>query len=178
MKIILPIFFIFLFFSMKIVFAENLINLERSAWTYIADNVMGGISKGKTDVKKKDNERFYKLQEQVSTKNNGGFIQFRTEFKSELKKGFRGVRITVRGNGDSYFVHIRTKGMWFPWQYYSSKFKTKRKWVTFDLPFLNFKSSNWYQSSNFSSSEIQSIGIVAFGKDFNADVDVKFIGFY
>ena len=78
MKIILPIFFIFLFFSMKIVFAENLINLERSAWTYIADNVMGGISKGRIDVKKKDNERFYKLQGQVSTKNNGGFLQFRT----------------------------------------------------------------------------------------------------
>ena len=170
--------FIFLFIFPKIVLAENLINLNRSEWSFIADTVMGGSSKGQLDFKKNNNEKFYKMQGQVSTKNNGGFIQFRTGIKRKLNKNYKGVRITIRGNGESYFVHIRTKGMWFPWQYYSSKFKTNSNWITIDLPFLEFKNSNWYQSSNFSPLEIKSIGVVAFGKDFNANIDVKFIGDY
>tara|TARA_B100000686_G_scaffold80165_1_gene86457 strand:+ start:5712 stop:6248 length:537 start_codon:yes stop_codon:yes gene_type:complete len=178
MKIFFSLLFVLVFVFTKTVFAENLINLERNAWSFIADTVMGGVSKGKLDFKSINNERFYKMQGQVSTENNGGFIQFRTRFKKKLKKDFKGVRITVRGNGESYFVHIRTKDMWFPWQYYSSKFKTSSNWVTIDLPFSGFQSSNWYQSSEFSSLEIQSIGIVAFGKDFYADVDVKFLEFY
>ncbi len=106
--------FIFLFISSKIVLAGNLINLNRSAWSFIADTVMGGVSKGQLDFKKMDNEKFHKMQGQVSTENNGGFIQFRTEIKRKLKKDLKGVRITVRGNRESSFVHIRTKGMWFP----------------------------------------------------------------
>ena len=177
-KISLFFIFSFLFISPKFVLAENLINLNRSAWSFIADTVMGGVSKGKLDLKKMNNEKFYNMEGQVSTKNNGGFIQFRTEIKRKLNKNFKGLRITIRGNGESYFVHIRTKGMWFPWQYYSSKFKTDSNWVTIYLPFSKFENSNWYQSSNFSPLEIKSIGIVAFGKDFNANIDVKFIGFY
>ena len=38
--------------------------------------------------------------------------------------------------------------------------------------FKDFKKSNFYQPSNFSSSEIKSIGFVAFGKDFNAELDI------
>ena len=68
--------------------------------------------------------------------------------------------------------------MWFPWQYYSSKFKTNSNWITIDLPFSEFENANWYQSSNFSPLEIKSVGVVAFGKDFNTNIDVKFIGFY
>ena len=178
MKVFFSLLLFFLLVFTKDVFAENLINLERSKWSFIADTVMGGVSKGKLYFKSINNDRFYKMQGQVSTENNGGFIQFRTKFKKKLKKELKGVRITVRGNGESYFVHIRTKDMWFPWQYYSSKFKTSSDWVTIDLPFSGFQSSNWYQSSEFSSLEIQSIGIVAFGKDFYADVDVKFLEFY
>ena len=39
--------------------------------------------------------------------------------------------------------------------------------------FEEFEKSNFYQPSKFVSSEITSIGFVAFGKDFNAKLDIK-----
>ena len=49
------------------------------------------------------------------------------------------------------------------------------KWQTIELPLKNFKKSNFYQPSEISSIDINTIGIVAIGRDFQADVDLSFI---
>ena len=46
------------------------------------------------------------------------------------------------------------------------------EWKEIELLFKDFKKSNFYQPSSFNSSEIESIGFVAFGKDFNARLDI------
>ena len=52
------------------------------------------------------------------------------------------------------------------------EFSVDDEWKYVNVYFKDFKKSNFYQPSNFSSSEIKSIGFVAFGKDFNAELDI------
>ena len=48
-------------------------------WKYQSDQVMGGVSEGNTSLLQ-DGEMFYfRLTGDVSTKNNGGFVQFRSK---------------------------------------------------------------------------------------------------
>ena len=90
-------------------------------------------------------------------------------------KLFKAVKIKVRGNNEQYAVHLRTKYLFFPWQYYESIFMADDKWQTIELPLKNFNKSNFYQPSKISSIDINTIGIVAIGRDFQADVDLSFI---
>ena len=56
-----------------------------------------------------------------------------------------------------------------------AQYNTKKEGVPcneIDVKGLDFKKSNFYQPSTFSSSEIKSIGFVAFGKDFEAKLDI------
>jgi len=46
------------------------------------------------------------------------------------------------------------------------------------IPFTTFKKSNFYQPGKFKSSNIKSIGIVAIGKDFEAEIDLGRIELY
>ena len=150
-----------------------------SKWCFVSDKVMGGVSEGSLVLKNEDNIKFYKMKGDVSTKNNGGFIQFRTEIKNHPSgKLYKGIRLKVRGNSEEYAVHIRTKYLFLPWQYYEAKFMTKKEWVLIDLPLVDFAKSNFYQPSSISSTDIKTIGIVAIGRDFSADVDLAFIELY
>ena len=139
-------------------------------WEYISDKVMGGISDGKAEIIDGE-ELFLRLSGNVSTENNGGFIQVRSTGKIS-SDNFSGVKLKVRGNPSSYYIHVRTNSLIFPWQFYSAEFLVDDNWKYVEIYFKNFKKSNFYQSSNFSSSEIKSIGFVAFGKDFEARLDI------
>ena len=119
------------------------------------------------------------MQGSVSTENNGGFLQFRTEVKDHpARKLYKGIRIQVRGNNEEYAVHIRTKYLFLPWQYYQSEFLATNEWRTIELPLKDFKKSNFYQPSVVSSIDIQTLGIVAIGRDFQANIDLRYIELY
>jgi len=154
-------------------FEKNLNNSEEffKDWEYISDNVMGGVSEGKVEILDQDNNYFLRLTGNVSTKNNGGFIQVRSS-KDIHKDNFTGIKLKVKGKPSEYYVHIRTNFLLLPWQYYSGEFSVDDEWKYVNVYFKDFKKSNFYQPSNFSSSEIKSIGFVAFGKDFNAELDI------
>ena len=47
----------------------------RANWSAISDNVMGGISEVNFYEMDDGTDKFYRLEGNVSTKNNGGFIQ-------------------------------------------------------------------------------------------------------
>ena len=71
-----------------------------------------------------------------------------------------------------YFIHIRTSFLLLPWQYYSGKFIVSEVWEDHEILFEDFEKSNFYQPSLFSSSDIKSIGFVAFGKNFEPQLDI------
>ena len=148
-------------------------------WCFVTDKVMGGISEGSLNFKKEKEIYFYRMTGELSLKNNGGFIQFRTKIENHPKqKSYKGVRLRVRGNNNEYAIHIRTKYLLLPWQYYESTFQAMDKWATIELPFSSFEKSNFYQPSNVSSQDIKTIGIVAIGREFEAQIDLASIELY
>jgi len=162
--------------SNSIVEQKDYCEENTTRWCFVTDKVMGGVSEGSLKIKSEDDFIYYNMQGNVSTENNGGFIQFRTQIKEHPKnKLFKGIRIKVRGNGEKYAIHIRTKYLFFPWQYYESIFTTNNEWGVIDIPLRSFNKSNFYQPSEISSIDINTIGIVAIGRDFQADIDLAFI---
>ena len=72
------IFILFSIFSVNTssMVIDNL-NDVRANWSAISDQVMGGISEVNFYEMEEDGQKFYRLEGNVSTENNGGFIQSR-----------------------------------------------------------------------------------------------------
>ena len=158
---------------------EEFCESGNAKWCFVTDKVMGGISEGSLEFKKESDTYFYRMTGDLSLENNGGFIQFRTKIEDHPRgKSFKGIRLRVRGNNNEYTVHIRTKYLFLPWQYYESAFQATEQWITIELPFTTFKKSNFYQPSVVSSQDIKTIGIVAIGREFKAQIDLASIELY
>ena len=74
---------------------------NRADWDCFSDKVMGGVSEGSASVVSQEDGNFFRLEGDVSTENNGGFIQCRANVNLKTK-GLNGIRIKVKGNGDEY----------------------------------------------------------------------------
>ena len=160
---------------------ENFENGPETRWNYISDQVMGGVSEGKLVFANEEGESFAHMTGRVSTENNGGFIQFRTPVKKGEKgttDSVGGVVLKVRGNQQQYYIHLRTTGTLLPWQYYQAGFQTTDKWQTVKIPLETFVPSGKWLRAQIKPGSIRSIGVVAFGRDHSADIQVSEIGFY
>ena len=162
-----------------------------SDWKYVSDRVMGGVSEGNVYLEKDGDTSFARLTGDVSTRNNGGFIQLRSAvslFKKpkmfqlihDANKGgqeLKGVRINVRGNGEIYHVMIRTYFTWRPSDYYYHTFEAGDYWSQVVMPFSAFKRST-SKTSKLDINDIRDFGIVAYGRDFKSDVSISEVSFY
>ena len=152
-------------------------NVFNHKWEFVSDNVMGGKSVGKLKINNDEGEMFYRLKGKVSTENNGGFIQFRSKIEIS-DTSLKGIKFKVRGNGEKYFVHVRTPFTFLPWQYYFYPFYTQKEWTEIKFLISDFKKSHKLQPSEFLSTKIKSIAFVAFGQDYNAELDIKDLEFF
>ena len=150
-------------------------------WQYISDQVIGGVSDGEVTLVQ-DGEIYYaRLTGNVSTRNYGGVIQLRTEisFANSEKddKNLQGVRLNVRGNGETYDIHIITNDMAYYGDFYSATFQADSEWKMIELPFNTFERKR-YNTSKLDAKNIRSFAIAAYGRDFTSDVSVSTIEFY
>ena len=150
---------------------------NENEWTYIADNVMGGISDGGVEFNLVDSNVYALLSGNVSTENNGGFIQIRRELKNiDLSKA-KSIRVYARGNNEKYYIFLRTIGTILPWQYYSHEFDVRTEYDEFIMQIKDFKKSGMLLSNQIDPKKITSIGIVAYGRDHVAEIYVKELEF-
>ena len=173
-------------FTTMIFAAEVDINLpftQDSAkyWQYLSDRTMGGVSDGEATLEQDGEMFFARLTGNVSTKNNGGFIQLRSmfsfdNFEKDGKK-VKGVRLNVRGNGETYYIFIRTNETRSYSDFYLASFEANSNWEIIDLPFNKFK-HRLSNNSTLEDKNIRTFGIVAYGRDFISDVSVSKIIFY
>lgn len=147
-------------------------------WRFFTDGVMGGVSSGGVTFLEEDGRPFARMTGEVSTANNGGFIQMRLDLPEPPPGDAEGVRLVVRGNDQRYFVHLRTRGMVVPWQYYQAGFDVAGSWAELRLPFSAFKASGRLLRAAPRAGSLTSVGIVAYGRDHSARIDVREIGFY
>ena len=149
-------------------------------WQYISDQTMGGISNGQAILEKNGEIFFARLIGNVSTANNGGFIQLRSTLSFvnliDNKKSIKGVRINTRGNGETYHIFIRTSTTKSYRDFYSATFVADKEWKIIDLPFQKFK--HRFSNKSLDGNDIRTFGLVAYGRDFFSDVSLSSISFY
>lgn len=157
---------------------ETFDDTPAARWSFLADTVMGGVSTGQVQFDREGTTSFVRLSGEVSTANNGGFIQVRRKLSQPLPEDVRGLRLVVRGNGGPYFVHLRTRGTRLPWQYYQARFPTGDGWTEIRLPLSAFHPSGRLLRATPSAQSITSVGIVAYGRDHSALVEVSQIDWF
>ena len=147
-------------------------------WEFITDQVMGGVSTGNVSFMTEEGTNYARMTGTVSLQNNGGFIQFRRTVTSHFEKSKQGIELKLRGNNQQYFVHIRTTGTFLPWQYYHAPFSSNSDWTVVKMPFSMFERSSGFLSKKITAKNIRSVGIVAFGKEHEVQLDVKQISIF
>ena len=141
-------------------------------WGYVQDGVMGGVSQGQMRLESESDTSFARLTGTVSTDNNGGFIQFRAGITAGFPDWAQAIRLRVKGNGESYYVFLRTTDRMRPWHSYRAEFDTSEALQLVDLPLSSFKPSHDALPIDLDPAKISGIGFVAYGRDFEADLSV------
>lgn len=147
-------------------------------WRFFTDQVMGGVSEGAVAFVTEGDTSFARMTGRVSTANRGGFIQMRMDLTTPPPPDALGVRLVVRGNDQRYFVHLRTAGTVLPWQYYQAGFDVGQTWAEVRLPFAAFTPSGQMLRQPLAPDRLRSWGMVAYGRDHQAQIDLREIGFY
>ncbi len=149
-------------------------------WQFISDQTMGGISNGQAFLEKDGDMLFARLIGNVSTANNGGFIQLRSTLSFvnliDNNKNLKGVRLYTRGNGETYHIFIRTSETLSYRDFFYDTFIASNDWKIIDLPFVKFK--HRFLNKSLDGNDIRTFGIVAYGRDFFSDISVSKIIFY
>ena len=150
-----------------------------SEWRLFTDTVMGGVSSGTLSLQNYRGNKCLRMQGDVSTKNNGGFVQIALSLSDRNSfdaSAYDGIELEVAGNNETYSFHFRTSGLWFPWQSYRYTFAAATDWQTVRIPFAGVEAYKTDQA--FKSKKLKRVGLVAIGRDFQADVYLASVKFY
>jgi hypothetical protein len=152
--------------------------LADDRWTLVTDGVMGGVSRADMSIEKRHGESCVALRGQVSTANNGGFIQLVLDVRDSapLAADYDGLKLDVIGNGEIYNIHLRTADLWLPWQSFRASFETTSEWRSVYLPFSGFEP--YRTNARLRLAKLRRLGVVAIGRDFDAELCVKTPAFY
>jgi peptide methionine sulfoxide reductase msrA/msrB len=151
-----------------------------TGWEFISDRVMGGVSAGGIEFGMIDGRSCLHMVGSVSLENNGGFIQARTTLGPRGRDfdayHYKGIRLHVKGNRQSYAIHLGTRDTRLPWQFYEASFSTDGTWQQIEIPFATFRPNGLRNPLN--TKTLTTLAIVAKGRRFEADIHVDNIAFY
>lgn len=164
--------------SAEPIIIEDFTMQPETRWRFITDGVMGGVSSGQLVFMQDGGRPHARMTGRVSTANRGGFIQMRLDLPSPPPEGSTGVRLFVRGNDQRNYVHLRSAGTILPWQYYQAGFQVTRGWTEIFLPLDAFLASGVLLRSEVQPRSLTSVAVVAYGRDHEAEIDVREVGFY
>jgi hypothetical protein len=149
-------------------------------WRSFSDRVMGGISQEQVSLERIAAQRCLRLRGVVRLENNGGFVQLALPLEAAGRpldaSGYSGVRLLVWGNGEEYRLHLRTTDCQRPQQFYWAAFMAPATWQLVELPFADFQ-AKWLTAA-LNQRVLTRLGIVAYGRPFQADVAVARVGLF
>lgn len=148
-------------------------------WRLVTDQVMGGVSRGRLAVAHQYGRRALCLAGEVSLANAGGFIQASLDLAqngSLNAERFSGIRLVVRGNGESYNLHLKTSATTLPWQAYRAQFDAAPEWREVRLPFDTF--TPYRVTAALDRTRLVRLGILAIGRPILAEVCVAEVAFF
>ena len=96
----------------------------------------------KLEFVQQDGQACLHLTGSVTSADRGGFIAAQLALHPRGRNfdahGFVGLRLRVKGNGESYAIRLRTKDTRFATQYYEAALQTNGQWQEVKLPFIRF----------------------------------------
>lgn len=147
-------------------------------WEGFTDRVMGGLSNMDAGIVETDRGNALRMAGSVRLENNGGFIQVRLPLASGRNtldaSNYDTVEITVRGTPGAYYLHVRTPDSSRPWQYYRAALPVTGEWATRRIGFDAFDGKSIAGQPDF--SRLSSIAVVAYGKAFDAEIEIARLG--
>ncbi|WP_367277350.1 CIA30 family protein [uncultured Roseobacter sp.] len=138
-------------------------------WEYVADGVMGGVSTGQAVHMTVAGREAVRLTGEVSTENNGGFIQVAFDLRMDVS-GWTGLEIDVIGNGERYDLRLRTDQMTRPWQSFRTSFVAPESWRSIKVPFATLEANKI--DAQFDPARFRRVGVLAVGRAFSADLTI------
>ncbi len=150
-----------------------------TSWQGFTDQVMGGRSTMQVGYRDHDDKPVLFLAGEVRLENNGGFIQVRlplAEGGSFDASAWQGIRLRVRATPGPYYLHLRTRDTRRPWAYYRAPIPVSESWQVVDIPFSAFERESLRAALDL--EQLRSLGIVAYGERFDAEIEVASIEFY
>ena len=154
-------------------------------FSLVSDTVMGGRSSGALTRETVQGREAWRLQGTVSLENNGGFIQMAADVPGA--NSFTGIAFDAIDSaialglrpgreGETYNIHLRTSDLTRPWQSYRQSFIAGPEWEMHRIPFADFAPHR--TEAPLDLSRLRRIGIVAIGREFEADVSIADVAFY
>ncbi|WP_112321117.1 CIA30 family protein [Oceanibium sediminis] len=149
-------------------------------WEYVADTVMGGVSTGRISRETLDGRAAVRLRGDVSLENNGGFVQMGFDLRPDGgvfdASAYAGVELDVRGNGEAYDLRLRTDQLTRPWHSFRASFDAPGHWTSLRIPFADLVPHR--TDAAFDPTRLRRIGVLAIGREFQADVAVAAVRLY
>lgn len=144
-------------------------------WEYVADTVMGGVSRGQAKPVEINGRTATRLTGEVSLDNNGGFVQIAFDVQDDGgtfdASAWTGLKLDVQGNGEAYDLRLRTDQITRPWQSFRAAFTAPNTWTTVSIPFSALTPHR--TEVRFDPARLRRIGILAIGREMQADIAVS-----
>jgi hypothetical protein len=149
-------------------------------WRLLSDRVMGGVSDGTMTHGPVDGRTAWRLQGEVSLRNNGGFLQLALDFDADGRpvdaSSYAGLALTLLGDGGRLGVHLRSADLSRPWQSYRAALDCARSWNHYRVAFSDFRAYRTEQPLNL--QRLRRIGLIAIGTPGPVDFAVAHLAFY
>lgn len=158
---------------------NDLVSSVGTTWRMMADTVMGGVSSGRLKSAVIAGRPCLQLTGRVSLENDGGFLQMSLDLSPAGEfdaSAWSGVELIVRGNGETYNVHLRNRDTRIVWQSYRASFRADSEWRQVRLPFGEFRP--YRIDRPLVLRHLRRLGLVAIGREMEADLCVARVALY
>ncbi len=155
-------------------------SLPDARWEFVNGRATGGISTGAARLEEHEGRKCLHLTGTVAPNSRGSLVQARRSLLAKRRpldaQAYDGLRLTVKGNGENYAIHLRTKDTRFPGQRYQAQFPTTGQWQEIKLPFESFVST--VLGRPLDRAGLVSLAVVAAAKEGKADIYIDAIALY
>ncbi len=149
-------------------------------WTYSTGTAETNVADGKLEFTEQDGRTCLHLTGMVPAGGRGAYLAAQLPLDLQGRnfdaQGYSGIRLRVKGNGQTYALRLRTKDTRHSGQYYEVTFPTSDSWQDVSVLFRQFESASIRRVPD--SAALRKVALVAAGKGQTADLYVDSIGFY
>lgn len=149
-----------------------------TAWRAMSDRVMGGVSDVAASREGGERPHLHLRGEvrEVPGYGSPGFVQLGLDLGGIDARGYDGLRLVVRGDGQRYGAHLRTPAVQRPWQSWRGGFVAPATWTEVRIPFSAFEA--YRIEGALDLSRLTGLSLIAVDRVGAADLRVAEVGLY